>query len=124
MPYRVLVIDDNPSLLRDICDTLEQSGFYLHCSMTAADAMQVLETARYDAIITDIFLAHGEGFDVVEMARQQNIPVVVISGDSQAITKAARLGVPGLLKPFPLEKLITLLNQEIERQRVPGVSMT
>jgi len=120
MPKRVLVIDDNPDLLRLLCDTFEQAGFYPHCSMTATDGIQVLEGAGYDAIVTDIFLAHGEGFDIVDIARGRGIPVVVISGDSAAVTRATRLGIAALLKPFPIEKLVRLLNREIERQSAPN----
>ncbi len=114
MPKRVLVIDDNPDLLRNMCDLLEQSGFYLHCSMTAEDAVQVLDDTAYDAIVTDIFLEHGEGFALVDKARAKNIPTVVISGDPQAVMTARQRGVAALQKPFTLETLLAVLTEQMD----------
>jgi two-component system, cell cycle sensor histidine kinase and response regulator CckA len=103
----VLVVDDEPMVLRLMVRILTEAGFKVHA---AADALQALEVAvrmpePADVLVTDLRMEPVDGADLAKLIVRQwpGVQVLYVSGFD-----ADRLGIPGplLRKPFSPEQLI------------------
>ena len=111
---RVLVVDDEPALLRTTRKLLELDG---HAVLDAADgaaALQVIAREPIDVVLTDLYMPNVDGFELIRQlrkARGSAPSVIAVSGQDwrdnpgmQAI--AIQLGVAATLtKPYSLEEL-------------------
>ena len=68
---RLLVVDDEPDLRTLYEMTLLREGFSLDSAGTVEDALELLGTRRYDAVITDMRLPDGSGLDILRWLEQQ-----------------------------------------------------
>ena len=103
---RVLVVDDDPDMLRVIRDVLEDEGLIVE---TAADGGQALSIARelpLDLAVVDVTLPVLDGSQLAQHLRTLrgvHFPILAITADGQAADKARRLGAYAYLrKPFDL----------------------
>ncbi len=111
---RVLVVDDEPLIASLVCTVLEEQGYHLTCSCSAADALAELETHDdFDAVITDIDLGGPvDGFEIARRARahRPDAAVIYISGAAAARVPAERvLGAKFVGKPFTPYQLAEVL---------------
>jgi DNA-binding NarL/FixJ family response regulator len=76
---------------------------------TLGDARRALDDARFDALVVDVKLPDGSGFDVLDHARQRapDIDALVLSGgvDAGRLSRAFTLGVTYLMKPAKMTQL-------------------
>jgi two-component system C4-dicarboxylate transport response regulator DctD len=105
---RILLADDEPALLAAIGEYLGCCGWEVHAVQSADEAMRLLQTESYAAVITDLRFSGPEGTEglsVVAAARkrQTGIPVVVLTGhgSDDAETLARNLGAD-LFVPKPV----------------------
>lgn len=121
MAYRVLIVDDSPSMRSFIRRVIEISGFDCNLCLEAANgeqALDVLNREWVDLILTDINMPGMDGAEFVRRLEDddclRSIPVLVISTDSSnaRIRHMLALGVKGYIaKPFTPEAL----RAELER---------
>ena len=113
---RVLVVEDEVLLARMMKFDLEDAGFQVSISSSAADAVQQLEETSFDALVTDISLGGKmNGFDVARTARKQqpNIKIVGISGFYQFDKNREPDVINDMLaKPFQPSKLLSILQNQ------------
>ncbi len=107
---RILVVDDEPEILRTISTTLVAHGFQVK---TALSAKLALETHAYwhpDLILLDLGLPDRDGFDVVKEIRSRSeTPIVILSvrGSEDDKVTALELGADDYLtKPFGAKELL------------------
>lgn len=100
MNTRVLVVDDEPSVLRLIRAVLARRGYAVDTAMTVEAALDALGGRPPALLIVDVTLPDGNGFDVAEAATGSHpeLPVLVITGMVPHDPRASRW--PVLLKPF------------------------
>jgi CheY-like chemotaxis protein len=120
MPARILVIDDNPTLVALYCDLFEDEGYeVVFQSSPQLDPATVTQVVP-DLIVLDLFFEGNLiGWDALQALKLQpatsSIPVVVCSGATKyldALQPAfSTLGVEVLTKPFQLETLLDVVNQ-------------
>jgi len=114
---RILVADDEEGVLFALREYLGCCGWEVDTARTAYEAMNLLETRGYSAVITDLRFSGPsgkEGLSIVKTARarQPAAPVVVMTGYSTAEVEAEarRLGVDAFVpKPVPLWELARLV---------------
>ena len=111
---RVLVVDDEVTLLKNVARSLRAVGFEVITAPDCADAREALSRSHVDALCLDINLPDGDGLDLLAEIRRTapDLPAIVISGATspENRARAARLGVHKFLrKPFPLGDLKTAL---------------
>jgi len=126
MPYRVMIVDDSPSMRAFVRRVIDLSGFEVDACLNAGNGVQglaMLEQQAVDIILTDINMPemNGEEFlrHLEEHERYRTIPVVVISTDAteNRMHRMLQLGAKGYIaKPFSPEAL------RGELERVLGVS--
>jgi len=121
-PRRILMVDDEPSLLMLVADALTDEGHEVRLAATGAQALELLETWLPDVILLDLTLPEMSGREFRERQRalpspHRDIPVVVVTGAHQHDDIVEDLGAIGLLsKPFDLDALVMLVNEvDVER---------
>lgn len=116
MAKKILIIDDSPSVLAVLEDMLEELGYDVTAASNGKQACQLLETRRYDLIITDLTMPIMDGIVFAQTAKQMPnckfVPIVMLSSEEDAakITEAKRVGISTFLrKPVKEIQLRTIL---------------
>ncbi|MEO5926006.1 MAG: response regulator [Bryobacteraceae bacterium] len=104
---RLLIVDDEPTLLQLLKRYLERQGYEVVTSATAEQALTVFEVdpQRFDMVITDLTLPGMNGAALLEKMREKNatIPALISSGYPY---EPQLKGVGFLLKPFLPQMLL------------------
>jgi len=113
MKRRVLIVDDETSLLFAARQYLTDIGFEVDCAQEWEEAQALLANVSFDVVITDIRLTPlqaAEGLRVIDFIRHRRpgVPVIVLTAHATADVEreARRLGADAIFhKPIPLPKL-------------------
>ena len=108
---RILVIDDEPSVLRVVGMLLERSGFSVESADSAHAALKLVEKDKYHAILTDIIMPELSGVEFLRELRRHDLDVPVIlmtAGPTlDSAIEAIEYGAQQyLLKPVEPEALV------------------
>ena len=106
---RVLVVDDDPSILEVLGAHLDARGYATRMCENAREALEVLPCESFDLIISDINMAEMNGFEFLKIARERwprsGIVLMTAYQDRYPLSEALRAGADGYIsKPFTLEK--------------------
>jgi CheY-like chemotaxis protein len=118
----IFLMEDDKRLAEVLKMALQASGFRVTTTDQGREALRLLRTATFDAIITDIHVKEFSGFQLIEFLAQQGVrtPVIVITGAfPQGFHQLARrLNVAEYFeKPLDVEPFITRLGQIIQERR-------
>ena len=109
---KLLLIDDDPVLLKLLTTKLTKSGFQIACAQNANEALESLQQGAPDLIVLDLMLPDTNGFALLEDIKANPdwvfIPVVILSAltKQEEKLKGLRLGVMDYItKPFDHEEL-------------------
>jgi len=113
LPVRVLVVDDEPQILRALRATLRGHGYDVHTVQDGEEALDEIATHPPDIVILDLVMPGKSGFEVVREVRQwSSLPIIVLSargGERDKVT-ALDLGADDYLtKPFGADELLARL---------------
>lgn len=114
---RLLLIDDDEGVRRNISTFLSDSGFSIIEAKNGADGVTLFESEKPDLILCDLRMPDVDGLDVIRRvaAENQNTPVIVISGygEMSDVVQALRLGAADyLMKPI---KDLEVLEHSVRR---------
>ena len=88
---RVLLIDDEPAILKMIGRRLEVSGYEVDLAFDGEDGLRRARTQRYDLIVLDLMLPKINGFDVCRQLKQDTeraaVPIIIYTARGQEIDK-------------------------------------
>ena len=117
---RVLVVEDEPNLLRQLKTALEGAGYAIDTAADGEDAHYLGSTENYDAVILDLGLPEVDGLTVLDRWRKEGrvAPVLVLTARDSWSDKVAGLDAGAddyLAKPFQTEELIARLRALIRR---------
>ncbi len=110
---KVLIVDDDPTMLRLMSTLLPFEGFEVAVSSDPRATLAAARAAQPDVFLVDLYLQGGSGLDVVRALRADSqfatTPVIMISGEDRE-EDARRAGANVfLLKPFMPDQLISAL---------------
>ena len=92
---KLLLVDDEPDLLKMVSDILKDAGF--ETVLTAASvkkAVMVAKQEKPDLMILDVMLPDGDGFSLMEQLRTfTDVPVIFLTAKDEAADKLAGLGL-------------------------------
>ena len=112
---RVLVVDDEPSLLDAVKSAFERAGHYVVACRTFEDARSRILSEEFDALVTDVRLGAYNGLQLAVIARDKDpgLGIIVFSGFDDPVLRAqaSALDAIYLLKPVTGERLI----EELEK---------
>jgi len=116
---RVLVVDDELSIVKFLRANLEASGYEVLAAMDGAEALKVFETELPDLIILDIMMPKMDGFEVCRRLREwSQIPIIMLSArcDEKDKVKCFDLGADDYMtKPFGAGELIARVRAVLRR---------
>jgi DNA-binding NtrC family response regulator len=120
---RVLVVDDHARARESMADVLRHAGHHVQCCSCAAEALQVLQTARFDCIITDLKMPGMTGIELIVQLRQRQCPtqIVMVTAHATVATavEAMRHGAFDYIeKPFEADALERLVTQAMRHGRL------
>ena len=115
----VLVVDDDPALVRALAINLRARGYEVHATGTGAGALQLAATHPPDAVVLDLGLPDLDGSEVIAGLRGwTDVPILVLSAREQAREKVAALDAGAddyVVKPFGMDELLARLRAAIRR---------
>jgi len=121
---RVLVVDDEPQILRALQLKLRGAGYAVDTATTAADALAAAAMRPPDAVILDVLLPDGRGTDVArELRGWSTAPILVLSAVGDEAEKVAALDAGAddyVTKPFSVEELLARLRAALRRSAPSG----
>jgi two-component system KDP operon response regulator KdpE len=121
---RVLVVDDEPQILRALETTLRVEGYEVETAATAADALARAAMRPPEAIILDLILPDGSGTEVCrELRGWTKVPIVILSavGDEREKVAALDAGADDYVtKPFSGDELLARLRAVLRRAAPAG----
>jgi two-component system, OmpR family, KDP operon response regulator KdpE len=116
---RVLVVDDEPQIVRGLRVVLRNAGFEVDSAATKEEALDALAHRPPDAVLLDLVLPDGSGVDVTREVRGwSNVPIVVVSavGDEREKVRALDAGADDYVtKPFGSDELTARLRAVLRR---------
>jgi two-component system KDP operon response regulator KdpE len=118
---RVLVVDDEPAILRFLKPALEANDYEVVSAATLAEAMKRIAKESPDVVILDLGLPDGDGKDVIRQVRQwSQVPIIVLSAREREAEKieALDLGADDFVnKPFGVGELMARLRTALRHRR-------
>ncbi|MCE5308975.1 MAG: response regulator [Acidobacteriales bacterium] len=123
---RILVVEDEPALLRILVRYLTRLGFVAVAASCGRDAIEAFDGDQtgFSAVLTDLLLPDMRGEDLVVRLRKSNpaIAVLLTSGSPSALESLPLLceaRVASLAKPFTAKMLADALGQLLDRPNPP-----
>jgi len=117
---RVLVVDDEPQILRALTINLRARGYEVHAADSGTAALQVAASHPPDLVILDLGLPDMDGVDVIEGLRGWTaVPILVLSGRSDSSDKVGALDAGAddyVTKPFGMDELLARLRAMARRR--------
>jgi two-component system KDP operon response regulator KdpE len=115
----ILVVDDEPQILRALRVILRDAGFVAVPAATAEEALDLAAVRPPDAAIVDLVLPDGDGVEVCRRLREwSQMPVIVLSavGEEDAKVRALAAGADDYVtKPFGPRELVARLEANLRR---------
>jgi two-component system KDP operon response regulator KdpE len=116
---RVLVVDDEPPLLRALATNLRARGYTVDVAPTGEEALTLAARHRPDAVVLDLGLPGISGIEVIEGLRGWTaVPVIILSARGAERDKVAALDAGAddyVTKPFGMDELLARLRAALRR---------
>jgi two-component system, OmpR family, KDP operon response regulator KdpE len=116
---RVLVVDDEPQILRALRINLRVREYEVHVAATGAEALQMASRYPPDLVILDLGLPDLDGVEVIQGLRGwTRAPIIVLSGRADSTDKVEALDAGAddyLTKPFGVEELLARMRAAVRR---------
>jgi two-component system KDP operon response regulator KdpE len=122
---RVLVVDDEPQIVRALAINLRARRYDVHTAASGAEALSVAAAHPPDLVILDLGLPDMEGTEVIAGLRGwTTVPILVLSGRSDSADKVDALDAGAddyVIKPFGMDELLARM-RAMARRGVPAAS--
>ncbi len=121
-PNKILVVDDSPQISKALSDLLGASGYLVRAAPSGERALQILDSAKFDLIITDLKMTGMTGIELAKKVQEKvpGLPVIILTGfgDMDSVISALRLGVADYLKkPFSIDEVLSVVEREIVKSK-------
>ena len=123
----VLVVDDDPAMVR-LCErVLQQAAYRVFTANDGAAALRTMALSAVDLVLLDVFMPEKDGFETLNALRRHHpkIPVIAMSGGGfvttpdDVLAQCRKLGVNGLLaKPFTDTELVRAVTDTFGARRI------
>ena len=93
---RVLIVDDDRTVLEDNREYFEKMGYETVCADTSGTAEEIINSAALDCVILDIDLPDGNGFELCARVRERTgLPIVFLSGYTEEQSRIRGFSIGG-----------------------------
>lgn len=117
---KIMIVEDEPSLVFTLQDTLENEGYEVFVSETGTNAMEMVRSVRPDLLILDVMLPGVSGFEICKQIREEKytFPVIMLTARDQEIDKVTGLNIGAddyITKPFGVKELLARIQARLRR---------
>jgi two-component system, OmpR family, response regulator RegX3 len=121
---RILLVEDEASIVAPLADALRREGFETHVAGTVEEALAAGRSADPDLVLLDLMLPDGSGLDVCrELRRTSDVPIVMLTarGDEADRVVGLELGADDyVVKPFSAREVIARIRAVLRRAGAPS----
>ena len=108
---RILVVDDDPHFLRVLARILSGENFLVTSAAAACDALELLKSAQFDLVISDLRMPECDGLNFLESLRSSGntVPVIILTAYGEVDTYLAAMNAGAteyLNKPIQSDELL------------------
>ena len=122
---RLMVVEDEPSMLAVLREVLETEGFEVYCASDGVEALDMLKRNPLpDLIISDVMMPRMDGFELLRRVRRidamVNVPFMFLTARSEQseVSVGKSLGADDYIpKPFNYQELLTVVRARLDRYR-------
>lgn len=123
----ILVVDDEPKIVRVARDYLEYAGFHVVTAQDGKSAMTAWRSAKPDLIVLDLGLPNMDGLDVTRAIRREpaahesNTPIIMLTARSEESDKLVGLELGAddyIVKPFSPKELVARVRAVLRRTEI------
>lgn len=126
-PIRVLLVEDDASIVKFLKDFLEREGFETATADGQEKALRRLEENNFDLVLLDVALRQGNGFSACKAIKETHrLPVIFLtaSSDEYSVVTGLDLGADDYVsKPFRPRELVSRIHSVLRRSRPAGESI-
>ena len=119
MNERILLVEDEPRLLRTLAKALREEGYAIDTAEAGDEGLYKAESCDYDAVVLDVMLPRLDGWEVLARLRKQKpTPVLMLTARDATPDRVRGLDTGAddyLVKPFDLTELLARLRALIRR---------
>jgi DNA-binding response OmpR family regulator len=116
---RILVVDDEPSLVASLSYSLGRAGFQVRIATDGPGALTVAREVEPDLIVLDVMLPGLDGFEVCRRLRARTAaPILMLTARDDAMDRVVGLEVGAddyVTKPFSIRELVARINAQLRR---------
>jgi two-component system KDP operon response regulator KdpE len=124
VPRRILVVDDEPHLVRAVSMYLELQGYVVFGASSGEEALQAIRDKLPDLVILDVLMPGMDGFETLqEIRRVSNVPVIMLTarGEEEQKVRGLALGADDYVtKPFGQKELAARVQAVLRRAEQPA----
>lgn len=122
MKGKILVIEDDPSILRGLQLNLTMEGYTVRSAMDGEAGLALALSERPDLLLVDIMLPKLDGLSLIRSLRTTDpaVPILILSAKGQEVDKVAGLDLGAddyIVKPFSLKELMARIAAALRRGR-------
>lgn len=117
---KILIVEDEPSLIFTLQDTLENEGYQTYIAQEGTEALEIVKRENPNLLILDLMLPGISGFDVCKKVRSlnYNFPIIMLTARDQEIDKVTGLNIGAddyMTKPFGVKELLARIQARLRR---------
>ena len=117
---RILVVEDDADLNRQLCEALAEAGYVTDCAFDGEEGHFLGDTEPYDAVVLDLGLPQLDGLSVLERWRREGraMPVLILTARDRWSDKVAGIDAGAddyVAKPFHIEEVLARARALIRR---------
>jgi two-component system, OmpR family, response regulator len=121
-PARLLVVDDEATILELLSGSLRLAGFEVVTAASGAEAVRATVAARPDLVLLDVMMPDGDGFETLRRIRSGGceVPVIFLTARDEVPDRVRGFDVGGddyVTKPFSLDELLGRIRAVLKRSR-------
>ena len=126
MPARLLVVDDEATILELLSGSLRLAGFAVMTATSGAEAVRAAASGRPDLVLLDVMMPDGDGFEALRRIRSggAEVPVIFLTARDEVPDRVAGFDMGAddyVTKPFSLDELLGRIRAVLKRTR-PGAA--
>ncbi len=116
----ILIVEDEPSLVFTLRDTLEAENYNVNVVSDGADVIDALKEQEPDLMILDLMLPNRDGYEICEEIRslKYTFPIIMLTARDQEIDKVTGLNIGAddyITKPFGVKELLARITARLRR---------
>ena len=117
---KILIVEDEMPIVDLIRMELKLNGYMVDYALEGEKGADLIMENNYDLILLDIMIPKFDGYELLEYAKQENVPVIFITAKSEVSDRVKGLNMGAddyIVKPFLMEEVIARINSVLRRYK-------